>query len=206
MAITRRELLGLAVGLSAVPLLAACGAQTPAQPTQLPATTPPAAAPASQASSTTQGAALFPNPQPPAPNTNPPKYGGTFVAPTYGDPLFGGDTMFGALSVTFTATYPVNGDGSLVKQARDDVYKIAPHLAESWETNATFTEWTFKIRDGVKWHDGNAFTAQDAAWWLNLGVFGARSGDKIRPPAVWGRVLGDVEAVDTPDATHVRIR
>jgi peptide/nickel transport system substrate-binding protein len=207
MASTRREFLSLAIGLSVVPLLAACGAP-PAPPaaTAAPAAAKPAAPATPVSSSATQGAALFPNPQPPAPSTSPPKYGGTFVAPTYGDPLFGGDTMFGALSVTFTSTYPVNGDGSLVKQARDDVYKIAPHLAESWENNATFTEWVFKIRDGVKWHDGTAFTAQDAAWWLNLAVFGTKTGDKIRPPATWGRVLGDVDTVDTPDATHVRIR
>src|SRR5438105_9473331 len=125
---TRREFLRLGLGLTAIPLLAACGAPaaappaavTAAPPAQPVATVAPTVAASTPLSSTaTQGAALFPNPQPPAPNSNPPKYGGTFVAPTYGDPLFGGDTMFGALSVTFTATHPVNGDVSLVRHARD---------------------------------------------------------------------------------------
>jgi ABC-type transport system substrate-binding protein len=210
MVTTRREFLSRALALTAIPLLAACGAPAPPQQTAAPTARPaaPAPAPATLAALVkgTQGTSPFPNPQPLVPSDTSPKYGGTLVAPTYGDPLFGGDTMFGALSITFTATYPVNGDGSLVKQSREDVYKIVPHLAESWENNAAYTEWVFKIRDGVKWHDGTAFTAQDAAWWLNMAVFGVRSGDKIRPPATWGRVLGEVEAIDTPDADHMRIR
>ena len=33
----------------------------------------------------------------------------------------------------------------------DPYGKIVPCLAESWEHNADYTEWTFKIRQGVKW-------------------------------------------------------
>ncbi len=38
---------------------------------------------------------------------------------------------------------------------------IAPMLAESWSPNADGSEWTFKLRSGVKWHDGTPFTAAD---------------------------------------------
>ena len=38
---------------------------------------------------------------------------------------------------------------------------IAPGLAESWESNADGTVWTFALRQGVKWHDGTDFTAAD---------------------------------------------
>jgi len=40
-------------------------------------------------------------------------------------------------------------------------------LAEEWSTNANATEFTFKLRDGVTWHDGSDFTADDVIWSMN---------------------------------------
>ncbi len=36
-----------------------------------------------------------------------------------------------------------------------------PELATSWESNEDSTEWTFVLRDDVKFHDGSDFTAED---------------------------------------------
>jgi len=38
---------------------------------------------------------------------------------------------------------------------------IVPDLAESWSYNADKTQLTFKLRQGVKWHDGKPFTSAD---------------------------------------------
>lgn len=38
---------------------------------------------------------------------------------------------------------------------------IVPSLAESWDTNADGTEWTFHLRQGVKFHDGSDLDAND---------------------------------------------
>jgi len=38
---------------------------------------------------------------------------------------------------------------------------IEPDLAESWAANDGLTEWTFRLRKGVSFHDGSAFTASD---------------------------------------------
>src|SRR5215831_15606187 len=43
---------------------------------------------------------------------------------------------------------------------RDKELKIAPALAESWET-LTPTHWRFHLRKGVKFHNGDPFTADD---------------------------------------------
>ena len=37
-------------------------------------------------------------------------------------------------------------------------------LAVGWEPNADATIWTFHLREGVKWHDGEDFSASDLKW------------------------------------------
>jgi len=38
---------------------------------------------------------------------------------------------------------------------------IVPDLAKSWSWSADGRDLTFKLQDGVKWHDGQPFTAAD---------------------------------------------
>src|SRR3954447_15861156 len=42
------------------------------------------------------------------------------------------------------------------KQNRPEFIK--PELAESWSWNQDYTRLTFKLHQGVKWHDGKPFT------------------------------------------------
>jgi ABC-type transport system substrate-binding protein/tRNA A-37 threonylcarbamoyl transferase component Bud32 len=39
--------------------------------------------------------------------------------------------------------------------------KVVPALAESWDSNADATEWTFHLRQGVTFHNGATFDAND---------------------------------------------
>lgn len=45
--------------------------------------------------------------------------------------------------------------------AHDGENQIVPGLAEKWEYDEDSCTYTFHIRDGIKWHDGEAFTADD---------------------------------------------
>jgi peptide/nickel transport system substrate-binding protein len=45
---------------------------------------------------------------------------------------------------------------------------VLPNLAESWEVNADATEYTFKLREGVKWSDGTPFTTEDIAFTVQM--------------------------------------
>lgn len=46
-----------------------------------------------------------------------------------------------------------------------DWSEVIPNLAESFEASADATEFTFKLREGVKWSDGVPFTADDIMFW-----------------------------------------
>lgn len=46
--------------------------------------------------------------------------------------------------------------------------EIEPWLGESFTPNATMDVWTLKIRDGVKWSDGEAYDADDVVFTINL--------------------------------------
>lgn len=45
--------------------------------------------------------------------------------------------------------------------AHDGENQVVPGLAEKWEYDEENCTYTFHIRDGIKWHDGEAFTADD---------------------------------------------
>jgi peptide/nickel transport system substrate-binding protein len=56
---------------------------------------------------------------------------------------------------------------SIIAQWGDTIVRVGsegqlePSLAESFSSNAEGTEWTFTIREGVKFHDGSEMTADD---------------------------------------------
>jgi peptide/nickel transport system substrate-binding protein len=82
---------------------------------------------------------------------------------------------------------------------------IVPDLATSWSTNEDGTQLTFKLRDGVKWHDGKLFTAKDVVctWDLLLG----KSQDKLRtnPRKIWYHNIEQVTANgDSEAAFHLK--
>jgi peptide/nickel transport system substrate-binding protein len=44
---------------------------------------------------------------------------------------------------------------------------IVPNVAEKWTANDSATEYTFTIRKGLKWSDGELYTVDDILFWWN---------------------------------------
>lgn len=76
-------------------------------------------------------------------------------------------------------------------------YPIRPHLAKSWESSPDGREWTFHLRKGVKWSDGQPFTVDDILYWWE-----AETIDLDLLPPKWMKTGGEVgEVVKVDDYT-----
>ncbi len=53
-------------------------------------------------------------------------------------------------------------------EPQNSLRSIVPDLATDWSWNKDYTALTFRLRNGVKWHDGRAFTASDVVCTWNL--------------------------------------
>ena len=49
--------------------------------------------------------------------------------------------------------------------------EVEPLLAQSWERSEDGLTWTFHLRDDVKWHDGEPFTAHDVEFTFNRIIY-----------------------------------
>lgn len=74
----------------------------------------------------------------------------------------------------------------------------SPSLATEWSANPTATEWTFKLRPGVKFHDGSTFDAADVVY-----SFSRIKDPKIDSPV--RKVLAVVDTVKAIDPATVKI-
>jgi peptide/nickel transport system substrate-binding protein len=70
---------------------------------------------------------------------------------------------------------------------------LEPLLAESWESDETASRWTFRLRPGVRFHDGTPFSSRDVAYTIRYAL-DTREG--ITRVAVTGV---DPDGIETPD-------
>jgi peptide/nickel transport system substrate-binding protein len=69
----------------------------------------------------------------------------------------------------------------------DDDLNLQPMLAESWEQSEDGLTWTFKLREGVMFHNGREMTAEDVKW----------SFERLIDPATGAGNAGNVGPADT---------
>jgi peptide/nickel transport system substrate-binding protein len=89
--------------------------------------------------------------------------------------------------------------------AQNSFQSIVPDLASSWSWSEEGTELTFKLRPGVKWHDGKPFTAKDVKCTFDLLM--GKSKDSIRknPRADWYKNVTEIKVNgDDEVAFHLR--
>jgi peptide/nickel transport system substrate-binding protein len=80
---------------------------------------------------------------------------------------------------------------------------IVPDLAESWSWDDSKTKLTFKLRQGVKWHDGKPFTANDVQCTWNKLTGKDKDDFRKNPRAIWWHNLKEVTVNGDHEATFV---
>lgn len=208
----------LAGTLAAMLLLSACAPAAPAAPTAAPAAKPteapkpvapataPAAAkptaaskPAAAASPATAAKPTAAAPAKPAATTAPaakpaaggtPRRGGTAIVAVDADPE--------TLNLAATTGYSAGDVGSKIFEGLvwlDTDIQAKPALATSWEITPDGKTYTFKLRQGVKWHDGRDFTAADVKFTFEQLLA------KLHPRT--RTTLQRLESIETPDPLTV---
>lgn len=77
--------------------------------------------------------------------------------------------------------------------------KIQPQLAASWDISPDGLTYTFRLRTGVTFHDGEVFDSTVA----KASIDRARGEDSVNPQK---RYFANIEAVETPDAETLVLR
>lgn len=132
------------------------------------------------------------------------RYGGTLTLANRGDPPAGFDPMRTSSIALHHVAGALFGPGNLVMRCRENMYFVCPCLAKRWTNNPNFTEYTFIIREGVYWHDGTPFTAEDAKFWLELAYYGVEADGRARAPAYFKGELGSIKSIDV--LAHNRLK
>lgn len=133
-----------------------------------------------------------------APAQEKPRYGGTLVFSVGAEPA----SLDGHREDSFATIHPTAPFYSLlIKVNQDRPSELEGDLAESWTVSRDGLTYTFRLRDGVKFHDGSPLTSRDVK---------ATYDRIIAPPAgvvsLRQAQYAVVDRVDAPDARTVVFR
>lgn len=197
--LTRRAFVKLALGAAAPLLLAACTPAAPPAPTSAPAAQTPSG----------QSATQQPATQPTTAASTETRQGGQLILAAPNGPLTL-NPAFSAVSDTILFSQFVF-DG-LTRP--DDSLRPVASLAESWKISDDGLNYEFKLREGVKFHDGQEFTSADVKYtWETICHPANKTGAQLY--GFFARVKGapeyregkasEIVGITTPDDYTVKV-
>ena len=85
--------------------------------------------------------------------------------------------------------------------AQNSLKSIRPELAKSWSWNGDKRQLTFKLQEGVRWHDGRPFTSRDVVCTFDLLMDRAPQKLRRNPRSSWFSNVALVTANDDYEVT-----
>jgi peptide/nickel transport system substrate-binding protein len=113
---------------------------------------------------------------------------------------YGGTWHRAAVSVSDTSLFYRLYPDALIYFSIDG-NTLEPAVAKSWEASPDGREYTFHLREGMKWSDGAPYTADDIMFWWE-DVVGNEELSPIKP--AWMRVAGEYGTVEKIDDYTVK--
>jgi len=88
-------------------------------------------------------------------------------------------------------------------ERNNETLELEPLLAQSWQISEDKLTYTFKIREGIKWHDGTPFTSEDIVFSYNTIMNPKVDSPQLRS---YYQEIRDVKALDelTVEFTYAR--
>ncbi|EHP88442.1 extracellular solute-binding protein family 5 [Geobacter metallireducens RCH3] len=122
-----------------------------------------------------------------------PAYGDALVVGTIGEP-----SNLIPLLASDSASHDVAGNvfNGLVKY--DKNLELVGDLAESWQVSPDGLTITFRLRKGVKWHDGTEFTSRDALYTYRVTI-------DPKTPTAYAEDFKQVKSAEAPDRYTFRV-
>ena len=103
------------------------------------------------------------------------------------------------LDPIWTTAYISRNHGYLIYDtlfSMDESFQAQPQMVDTWTVSDDQLTWTFKLRDGLKWHDGEAVTGEDCV--ASLQRWGQRDG--------MGQALfAAMDSLTAPDADTIEM-
>ncbi len=112
--------------------------------------------------------------------------------------------MIGEYGGILRRAYTGPGDNQNIERWNNDHHifwdtgatEVRPRIIKAWESNEDASLWTFHLRSGMKWSDGEPFTADDYLFWHDNIV----SNELLVPTPpwwiVWGGEMATMEKID----------
>jgi len=136
--------------------------------------------------------------QAPAPAAEKPRYGGELVFAVDAEP----PSLDAHRETTFALLHPFAPFYSTLLKIDPNKYpNVVGDLAESWTVSSDGLVYEFKLRDGVKFHDGTALTARDVVATYRKIIFPPQGVISARKA-----LYAAVESIEAPDTRTVRFK
>jgi len=126
------------------------------------------------------------------------KFGGTLSYTLTGDPKTFNPLIAKETSSTEPLSYVYDG----LTETNGITYKVQPALAEKWDVSKDGKTYTFTLREGLQWSDGQPLTADDVVFTFNTILANMKIPTSARDPIT---IDGQLPKVEKIDDRHVKI-